>query len=605
MRKTLTIFVLLTLVLFLFACTEAEENTEEMDRNIIEQEYRRILVFLPSSIDQDTQLPGASNPKFALSYWIDEEELSDLILPYEAGLNDIEKTLTIQIEYEDQRVDYEHKYINEAKDATPNPGNNETLFNSVFNYIESSIPIEIISDFTMPKPYQANIDVVYQVDHSFIERNRFVFPFYEHKETLNITAEVTLENETRVIIITRDILALKDLPKIPQLYINTENQEEITTKETYVSATLTLLHYETSYPNQSPLNDVPLRIRLRGNSTLVMPKKPYKLKFDEDTALLEGYGEKDWVLLANHTDQTLLRNHLAYDLATKLGMAFAPTTHFVDVFINDEYQGNYLLTEQTEVKTDRVNIEKDVSDIDTGYLIEWDKRLLDSNVDASLENHFIIEGVPFVIKSPDFEDDHYVDGQKTYIESYMQSVFDALKQQQNYTELIDEASFIDWFIVNEVFKNVDSGFSSVYFYKDKGELLHMGPVWDFDLSSGNYGHLEESLRGPTGFYTSLEYKNIIFYYLMQYESFRTNLQTRYNAVYNDILIPMLDTIHPLADHIAQSRYNNFMLYDIIGKEDEWYTSPELLALDNYNEHVWFLYDFLDTRIKWLYQELNQ
>jgi len=85
---------------------------------------------------------------------------------------------------------------------------------------------------------------------------------------------------------------------------------------------------------------------------------------------------------------------------------------------------------------------------------------------------------------------------------------------QEYDTLIDEASFIDWFIVEELFKNVDVGYSSVYYYKDKGGLLKMGPVWDFDLSTSNPGHLQDDLRGPEGWYTSLQYKNIWFYYFI-------------------------------------------------------------------------------------------
>jgi hypothetical protein len=220
-------------------------------------------------------------------------------------------------------------------------------------------------------------------------------------------------------------------------------------------------------------------------------------------------------------------------------------------------------------------------------------------------NYFIVDDIPFVVKSPDSQDTHYREEQKEYISSYMEQLFRTLKRKDNYHYLIDEASFIDWYIVNEVFKNVDSGYSSVYFYKDANDVLKMGPVWDFDLSSGQYGHLSEEYRGPTGIYTALSYKNIIIYYLMQYPEFKENVKLRYNEIYHNILLPLPDMVYSFSQDITLSRYNNFQKWDIIGKDNEWYTSPEIYELKTYDEQLVFLHDFLEQRIEWLYNEFNK
>jgi hypothetical protein len=185
----------------------------------------------------------------------------------------------------------------------------------------------------------------------------------------------------------------------------------------------------------------------------------------------------------------------------------------------------------------------------------------------------------------------------------MNNLYQILKNKGDYSELIDEASFIDWFIVNEFLKNVDSGYSSVYFHKDKSGLLKMGPVWDFDLSSGNYGHLQEDLRGPEGWYTARYDKNIFFLHLMEYPTFRANLKLRWNEVY-DLILANIESIYPLVDSMARSRYLNFELWNIIGSNLDWYTAPEILVLDTYEEQVYFLIDFLTKRAEWLNQAIN-
>jgi hypothetical protein len=93
-------------------------------------------------------------------------------------------------------------------------------------------------------------------------------------------------------------------------------------------------------------------------------------------------------------------------------------------------------------------------------------------------------------------------------------------------------------------------------------------------------------------------------YLLEYEGFKTALKQRWNEVYETVILQALENVYLFADSIARSRSMNFDMWDIIGKYEDWFISPEILALDTYEEQLFFLYDFLDTRMTWLNQEIN-
>ncbi len=107
-----------------------------------------------------------------------------------------------------------------------------------------------------------------------------------------------------------------------------------------------------------------MEIRGRGNSTWTWPKKPYKIKLANDVALLGTEPRDEWVLLANYADRTALRTYLAMGLASSTGLAWTPRTRFVDVVLNGVPQGLYLLTDQVEQGTERVDLPDD------SYLLE-------------------------------------------------------------------------------------------------------------------------------------------------------------------------------------------------------------------------------------------
>ncbi|OHE40535.1 MAG: hypothetical protein A2Y16_01225 [Tenericutes bacterium GWF2_57_13] len=570
----------------------------------IEAEFDRIEPLIPEAIIADRALPATTDPSITVEYSIDGTPIG-MTLVYSAPPTDVTLALAVTLTYGDLAVTRTYSILMLRDYDAYQEYLRDLGFSEIEALIEAGLPDEAKSDFTLPIISYNNAEVSYTTPVSRIYHGRFVFTFPSVDVQLVITSRVIYMGQTRYFTHEITLKGFYSLSRIPELYILTSGNQEVTSKDYYIGGVATLVTYDENNVAHTVFSNRTLEIRSRGNSTLWMPKRPYKIKFTNKTALLTEYEAKDWVLLANFADQTLIRNKLAIQLANAMGMPYTPSANFVEVYMNNAYIGNYMVTDQIEVSSVRIDIEEDSSAADTGYLLEWDLRQFDSWQADGEEGvaWFNIYGIAFAIKSPQPDGFYYNQAQFDYIYNYMLSVHLALKNKQSYTGLIDEASFIDWFIVQEVFKNVDSGYSSNFYYKDKGGLLKMGPIWDFDLSSTNPGHLDYENRMPPGWYTPQQYKNVWFYYLMKYEVFREHLKNRWNDVYADA-IAMLESVYPESDAIARSRYSNFQRWDIIGKNYEWYTSTEVYEAKTYEEQLALLYDWLEARIAWMDEAIN-
>lgn len=227
------------------------------------------------------------------------------------------------------------------------------------------------------------------------------------------------------------------------------------------------------------------KIRGRGHSSWKWDKKPYKIKFNESASVLGLAKNKDWVLLANYSDKSLIRNTVAYQMSRYLnGMDWNPTQYPVDLFVNGEYRGVYSIGEQIEVSENRVNIEKNGTEANTGYLLEVGGTEEEATVDKDFfrTDSRMVNFIAF--KSPDSNE--ITDEQKQFLKDYFNKTEEAIVQGENYEEYIDVDSFCDWIIIHELTYNLDCCYRrSCYFNMDKDGKLKMGPVWDFDLAFGN------------------------------------------------------------------------------------------------------------------------
>lgn len=277
---------------------------------------------------------------------------------------------------------------------------------------------------------------------------------------------------------------LYQLTNLPTVVINTEGAQDIVSKEEEITSTV----YIISENGTSLLTDTETGVRGRGNSSWTFEKKPYRLKFSEKRSPLDAPAKaKKWTLINNHSDKTLMRNILAFEISRRMGMAYTPFCQPVDVFLNGEYKGCYQLCDQVEVRENRVDvteIEAGDSDVTGGYLIE-----IDGNLDVYNNEEFYFHStkkIPVTIKSPDEGEAalSYISGFFNQMEAavYAENFDD---ETNGYRQYLDLDSFLRNFIIGELCGNTDA-FWSVYMYKERGgDKLFTGPVWDNDLSFHN------------------------------------------------------------------------------------------------------------------------
>lgn len=376
---------------------------------------------------------------------------------------------------------------------------------------------------------------------------------------------------------------------IPVITINTNNVP-IVSKDEYVSMNLSISNTEEEYL----LSNVTGKIKGRGNSTWDMPKKPFKIKFDKKQKLFDSAAEKSWTLIANYCDKSLIRNYLAYELSDLCsGIEYTTTHELVEVVLNNEYLGVYLLCDQIEVKPSRVSIETESAEVDTGYLVELDNRAPSEgkeNVD-----YFYSYGFPYGIKSPETDAEYYSVNQLKYIQQYLDKAMDVIINK-NFNEIkkyIDIDSFVDSYIIQELFKNCDVGFSSFYLYKDKGGVLFAGPLWDFDISTGNCDYSDVD----TPLYYRTRNVNIWYKNLMNVSEFYSLVANRYRELQPEIEKIILEGNEILTTY-RNAFERNFERWQIMGIY-VWPNTQEIVNLKTIDEQINYLSNWLSTRNQWL------
>lgn len=286
------------------------------------------------------------------------------------------------------------------------------------------------------------------------------------------------------------------------------------------------------------------QIKGRGNSTWLAEKKPYQIKLESKTDLLQtGNDEnksKTWVLLTNASDPTGLRNQIVYDLSVAMGMEPGIQSKPVNLYYDGEYRGTYLLCEKVEIGSGRVDIEDleganedanpdvDLEELEVktgvteegtqytycegmtnpdnysgGYLLE-----MDTAVRAQAEVCYITTTRQhyIVVKSPEFCSKEEMEYIARYYQNFEDIVYNGGVHPttgQTLEEIVDVKSLAQCYIVNELTKNPDGYRTSTYFYKDAdSDVLSVGPIWDYDLSFGrSWGEFVAPCAKPEGYFT--------------------------------------------------------------------------------------------------------
>ena len=383
---------------------------------------------------------------------------------------------------------------------------------------------------------------------------------------------------------------------IAALYLNT-NGTAITSKDVYVTGTLKLVGNF-----KDVLFDGKTEVKGRGNSTWDMPKKPYRIKLDKKASLLGMPENKNWVLLANYADKSLIRSELAFSLSRSIGRPFTVASRYIELYLNGSYLGSYQLTQQVKEGPGLVDIEEQpdgtttLPNLSGGYLIEQD---LFANGEPVY--FYTTKKMPFVIKYPD--EDKINQQQKDYIKNHFQKLEDALYADNftdpvnGYRKYFDVNTYVDYYIVNEVIGNPDAFRSTYLFKKRNDDKIYTGPIWDFDKAANNDNRLGDQVNGLMS-NAAFEPK-IWFKRLMMDQAFRQRIRSRWNELKPKIQ-SLTSIIAPLEKKLAVSQVRNFTRWDILKKQ----SYLELVVSGSYEGEVRYLKTFLDNHIAWLDTKFN-
>lgn len=369
--------------------------------------------------------------------------------------------------------------------------------------------------------------------------------------------------------------------------------------------------------------DGKIGIEERGQTSRMFPKKQYGFEFqdetgnDKDVPILQMPKGSDWVLNGPYTDKSLMRNHLAYEFSNRIGR-YACRTRFVEVFLNTNrdreiqakhYVGVYLLIEKIKRGTERVPIQSlqtthtTPPDISGGYILKIDK--IDRR-DSGKTLFYTQHRTRLHHVYP--KELEITNGQRLWIQAYMNKFENALAGAQfkdpieGYAMYIDIDSFIDHFIINELFKNTDGFRNSTYMYKDRGGKLTMGPVWDFNLSIGN-----SVFHDAWQTYNWLIYTNPVPFWwhrLLSDNNFKQKLVKRWKTLRKNELTntAILGEIDRTAEFLSEAQKRNYQRWPVLGHV--LFGNPHA-GKPTYHGQLDEMKTWLKTRLQWIDQNIEK
>lgn len=361
---------------------------------------------------------------------------------------------------------------------------------------------------------------------------------------------------------------------IPRLVIETRNFREVRSKTEYIPARIQI------WTDSTPETDViDVAIKGRGNSSFDMSKYGFKIKFYQKFSLLGMPPDKDWALLPNHSDKTLLKNFISLKIANWLDMPYVPKCEFVEVYLNREYMGLYLASETIKISKNRIQAESKEST----YLLEVDKKHGEDD-----QIVYTNSGLPFKIHNPKEASDSDFIKIQTFLnqwEEYLVGDIDA-DTIDNYWLNIEAYSKYYW--VEEFAKNTDNNFNtSVYFTWREQEPMHFGPVWDFDLSYGGY-----RIYSPEEWYTRWNRWNKHLFKNTEFKKRVNKTWSRYQSAFEFAS----DSLTNYKENIKRAASNNFKRWPILGTTFLWQFNQ---SYSNYDEAVDSLQSWMKQRFQWI------
>ncbi len=433
-----------------------------------------------------------------------------------------------------------------------------------------------------------------------------------HDEMAESTDETTHSTDT---FLTTDSLTSSEngipnedeITAIPVINIVTDDNKEITSKSEYKYANMSIVCDENTGFDCN-ISDVKIQIKGRGNASWnQFPKKSYRIKLDESISLFGMKKDKDWLLVSNYADKSLMRNIVAHNMAKKLdNLEYTPTHIAVEFYLNGEYMGVYGFAEKIEFGGGKLEYAANSETIDTSYLLEvgWDYN--DDMVYGMnyFDTNYILR---IVIKEPEFTKKYTPSG--NYIINYMKKAENAVVSLNEYEEYVDVDSLIDYLIITEFTNNTENVFyRSCYMYKPSGEKLKFGPVWDFDMAFGNYSYDIKNYNGWCSIDNNFTYignGGISWYsFLFKDPKFTEKFVLRWDEVKEELLQTALDTVDIQEKALASAQLRNFKLWDIMDKKIGA-GNVDHRTYNTYELQVEYLEKFINDRYNWIEENISE
>lgn len=446
------------------------------------------------------------------------------------------------------------------------------------------------SDFSLAPFLQARIDAATTI--------------YHEVPAWFMDPDAPFESNLPIIVISTNGQAIPDNPKITAHMGIVDNESGLNT-----------------HPGTFNGYDGKIGIELRGASSQMYAKIGYGLETrlengeNNNVSLLGMPVENDWVLHGPYSDKSLIRNVLAYHFSAAMGQ-YAPRTRVCELLINDSYSGVYILMEKIKRDTFRLDIGKlnpdEISgrDVTGGYIFKLDKQ-------NAGEEHWVspypaIDGNDIRILYHYPEPEVMAREQKNYIRNFVTDFEDALAGDsfrdpvQGYKPYIDMQSFIDFYLVNELAKNVDGFRISTYLHKDKDKLdrvspIKAGPVWDFNFGFGNADYYDASL--PAGWQSEYHlpedyWSNPFWWHRLKEDPEYFNLMVDSWQEYRSTILSdsrVDEVIDSLTTMLTDAQQRNFEAFPVLNQ----YVWANNYVGGSYANEIAYLKNWIAERMAWL------
>ncbi|MFC2084498.1 CotH kinase family protein [Bacteroidota bacterium] len=412
---------------------------------------------------------------------------------------------------------------------------------------------------------------------------------------------------------------------LPIVIINTEGQT--IPDEPKISATMGIIHNGDNQVNNitDPFNiyNGLIGIEQHGSASLKFPKHTFGIETRDslgnnlNVSILGFPEENDWILYAPYSDKTLMRNVLIYNISNAMGQ-YTSRSKYCELILNNNYEGIYVLLEKVKRDKERVDISRmDLNDnygddLTGGYLLQIDRPSIEGWFSTFPPFEDADQRVFYEYRYP--KPETITENQKNYIQNIIYN-FESLLSTDNYNDpvngyykYVDFHSLIDFVLLNEFPKNVDSYRLSTYLYKDRDNInsdLQFGPIWDFNIAFGNADFYRGKfidgwqilLKTYDDFQPPFWFMKIWLDNLFNNKVSARWFKIRENLINQDYIYNFIDST---ANYLSEAQERNFTRWPILG-EKVW---PNPVAKDTYEEEVDVLKEWIRKRIDWMDKSLN-